>query len=113
MEKLDQAKHEYISICCAKDDALNAVQISLVNVGTEVLGTKKEMSQTRAEVADISLSTASPSVLCDVEKLRHQIVQIGDTPRNDKLTTAHYNDKQHLEYVIDHLELQFRVEGRR
>ncbi len=74
MEKLDQAKHEYISICCAKDDALNAVQTSLVNVGMEVLGTKKEMSKTRAEVADI-LSTAFPSGLSDVEKLRHQIIQ--------------------------------------
>ncbi len=45
VEKLDQAKHEYVSICCAKNDALNAVQTMLVNVGTEVLRAKKEMSK--------------------------------------------------------------------
>ena len=103
-EKLDQAKHEYISICCAKDDALNAVQTMLVNVGTEVLRAKKEMSKTRAEVVDILLSTAFPSVLCDVEKLRHQIIQrycsdvqseckLETRHATDKLTTAHCNDK--------------------
>ncbi len=118
-ERLDQAKHEYISICCAKDDALNAVQTMLVNVGKEVLCTKKEVSKTRAEVADI-LSTAFPSILCDVKKLRHQIQRYCSDMRSecksetrratDKLTTAHYNDKRRLENVIDRLELQFRVE---
>ncbi len=118
-EKLDQAKHDHESSCCVKDDALNAVRTTMVNIGKEVLRVKNEIFKTRAEVVEVL--TTFPSVLCDVEKLHHHIQRYCADVRSeskaetyratDKLTTAHYNDKRRLENVIDCLELQLRVEG--
>lgn len=118
-EKLNQTMLEHQAICCSKADEMTAAHQAMLNVRKEVQKVTKEMCKTRTDV--LEKLTSFPSVICDVENLRHHVKNHCSNMRSecklelrraiDELTTSHNNEKRRLESVIDRLEISIRVEG--